>query len=95
MSWEDRAELDLCRSIVSTTNTVVCRITASLETMQQRVEMRESSVLQAEYVARVAGLHAILDRARLEDFTIANKNRSLTDVANEMLRARWISDRSI
>jgi hypothetical protein len=30
---EDRAELDLCREAVSATHTVVCRLTASLETM--------------------------------------------------------------
>jgi hypothetical protein len=39
-----RAELELCRSIISATNTVVCRLTASIEVMQQRVKMRESGV---------------------------------------------------
>ena len=54
--------------------------------------MRESGVSQREYVARVAKLNVILDRARLEDFTITNENRSLTEVAHEMLfKARWIS----
>ena len=92
-AMEDRAELDLCRGFVSAANTVVCRLTASIEAMEQRVKMRESGVSQREYVARVAKLNAILDRARLEDFTVVSENRSLTEVAHEMLvRAGWISN---
>jgi hypothetical protein len=38
-------------------------------------------------------LNAILDRARLEDFAVANENRSLTEVAIEMLgKAGWIAE---
>jgi hypothetical protein len=45
------------------------------------------------YVARVAKLNAVLDRGRLEDFTIANQNRPLTKVAHELLvKAAWISN---
>ena len=90
---EDRTELELCRGVVSATNTVVCRLTANIETMQQRVKMRELGALQGEFVARVAKLNPILDRARLEDFTIGNENRSPADVAREMLvKAGWISN---
>jgi hypothetical protein len=46
---ENRTELDLCRSIVSAANTVVCRLTASIETMEQRVRMRESGVSQRAF----------------------------------------------
>lgn len=91
-AMEDRAEVELCRGIVSATNTVVCRLTASCETMELRVKKRESGVLQQEYVARVAKLSAILDRAGLEDFTITTENRSVSEVAHEMLvKAAWIS----
>jgi hypothetical protein len=90
---EGRAELELCRGVVSATNTVACRLTANIETMEQRVRTRESGVSQREYVARVAKLNVILDRARLEDFTISSENRSLTEVAEELLvRAGWISN---
>ena len=90
---EDRAELELCRGIVSATNTVVCRLTASIETMRQRVRAREAGVSQRKYIARVAELNVILERARLEDFTVTNENRSLTEVAQEMLvKAGWISN---
>jgi hypothetical protein len=91
-AMEDR-ELELCRGVVPATSTVVCRLIASIEAMQQRVKMRELGVSQRQYVARVAKLNVILDRARLEDFTVASESRSLTDVAHEMLvKAGWISD---
>lgn len=90
-AMEDRAELELCRGIVSAANTLICRLTASMETMQKRVKMRESGVSQREYVDRVPKLDAILDCARLEDFTVTNENRPLTEVAQEMLvKAGWI-----
>lgn len=90
---ETRTELDRCRRIVSAANTVVCRITASIEKMESRLKLRELGVSQREYVARVAALNAILDRVHLEDFTIANENRPLTEVAQEMLaKAGWISN---
>jgi len=38
-------------------------------------------------------LNAILDSAHLEDFTVSNEDRSLTEVALEMLvKARWITN---
>ena len=90
---ENRAELELCRRVVSATNTVICRLTASIETMQQRVQMRELGVSHREYVARVAELNAILDRARLEDFIITTENRSPNDTARETLvKAGWIAN---
>lgn len=89
---EDRAELELCRSAVSAQNTAVCRLTASLGEMQQRVKKRESGVLQHEFVDRVAILNAILDRACLEDFVVTSENRSVSEAAKEMLiKAGWIS----
>ena len=90
---EDRATLELCCSAVSAQNTAICRLTASIAEMQQRVKMRETGMLQQQFVDRVAILDAILDRARLEDFTVVNQERSVNDVAQEMLvKAGWISD---
>ncbi len=61
--------------------------------MQQRVQTRELGISQREYVSRVAELNAILERAQLEDFSVTNEDRSLTEVALEILvRAGWISN---
>jgi hypothetical protein len=90
---EDSAQLKLFRDIIPAANSVVCRLTASVEAMERRVQLRESGVSQQEYVVRVAKLNGILDRARLEDFAVTNENRSLADVALEMLvKAGWISN---
>jgi hypothetical protein len=57
------------------------------------LSLRESGVSRRDYVARVAELNTILDRAQLENFTITNENRPLTDVAHELLvKAGWISN---
>jgi hypothetical protein len=91
-AMQDRDQLELCRDIVPATNTMVCRLTASIAAMKQRVKMRETGLSQREYVARVAKLNVILDRVQLEDFAVTNENRSLTDVALEVLiKAGWIS----
>jgi len=90
---EDCAELERCRGIVAASSTAVCRLTANIETMEQRIKQRESGVSRGNYVARVAKLNTILERARLENFTITNENRQLNDVAHELLlKAGWISN---
>jgi len=59
--------------------------------MQERVGARDSGQLQRRYVARVAELNALLDRAQLEDFSVVNEGRSITEVAQEMLtRSGWL-----
>jgi hypothetical protein len=90
---EDRAELEFCRTAVAAANTVVCRLAASVKTMQERVTMRESGLLQRKYLARVPKLDTILDHAKLEDFIVVNENRAVSEVANEVLvKAGWISN---
>jgi hypothetical protein len=89
---EGRTALECCRKAVSAKSTVVCRLTASIETMRQRVKMRELGVLQEKFLARVVKLNSILDRARLEDFMVAGDHRSVTQIAHEMLlKAGWLS----
>jgi hypothetical protein len=90
---EGRSELQRCLRCVSSASAIVCRLTASIETMQQRVRIREAGVFQREFVVRVEKLNDILDRAQLEDFSISSENRSPTDVADEMLvKAGWIAN---
>jgi hypothetical protein len=89
---EHATELARCREIIPATTVMVCRLTASVEAMNGRVEMREPGLLLPQRVARVAALNIVLDRAHLEDFCVANESRSLTQVALEVLvKAGWIS----
>jgi hypothetical protein len=90
---QDRTELERCRKIVAAGSTVVCRLAASMETMQERVKIRERGIWQAKYVHRVADANAMVERANLEDFTVSSENRTPTEVAQEALRkAGWIAD---
>lgn len=90
---EDGQQLETCRQAVSATDIIVCRLISSIETTKQRIQVRENGILQQEYFVRATSLDAILDRARLENFAVMNENRSLTDVAVEMLtKAGWISN---
>lgn len=92
---ENPAALESCRRAVSAKRTVVCRLTAKIGIMRQRVKIRESGLLQKQFVARVAKLNSILDHAQLEDFAVATDVRSVTEIAKEMLhKAGWISDLS-
>jgi hypothetical protein len=88
---ETREELDAARSAVSAKHVTVCRLTAEIATMEQRVRQRESGILQQQFVDRVSILNALLDRAKLEDFCIVNQDRAIHEVAMEMLqRAGWL-----
>src|SRR5882762_11123859 len=62
---EDRAELEQCRKAVPGAEIVICRLTASLKTMQHRFQTRETGTLQNTYIARVEELNSILDSAHL------------------------------
>ena len=59
--------------------------------MQERIRAREPGFWQQKYVDRVAVLEDALDKAALEDFSLANDGtRRVTDVAGEILqRAGW------
>ena len=89
---EDQAQLELCRGAIFAEHTIVCRLTAGLDAMQERIKKREQGPSQREFVARVAELNGILDSAQLEDITVINEHRSANDAALEMLvKAGWIS----
>jgi hypothetical protein len=88
---EDREDLARCNKLVSAGQVVVCRLTADISVMEERVSQRESGILQQKFVERVSILDALLDRAALEDFCVLNQSRPINEVATEMLtRAGWL-----
>lgn len=88
---EDATQMKLCRDLFPLAKTVVCRLSGNVKVMKRRVEMRESGIKKKDYVARVEKLKAILDQARLENFTVTNEGRRVTEVAVEVLvKAGWI-----
>ena len=89
---EDRSALLQYREAVPGAEPIVCRLTASIETMLKRVRMREPGMFQSEAIIRSRELADILERISAEDFTVDNgEGRSVTEVAREVLsRAGWL-----
>jgi predicted kinase len=86
----DARRKEICGAIPGA-RLVVCRLRAPLEVMQARVRLREPGMLQEQFVARVQTLDAALDAAALDDFSVDNDERSITDVARDVLRlAQWM-----
>jgi hypothetical protein len=89
---ESQVQLERGRRACNAESVSVCRLTASSHTLRERVRSRETGVLQEKFMARVDELDAILNRSRLEGFTVINEGRSVTAVAHEVLvRAGWIA----
>ncbi len=86
------AKREQLRQTIPGAEIVVCRLRATLDTMQQRIRLREPGMLQEQFVARIAELEASLDAGRVEDFSVQNDGQSITMVAREVLvRAGWFS----
>ena len=89
---ESRDHLQALRGAMSEPELVVCRLTAAAETMERRLRVREPGMHQDQFVIRSRELDARLDVAHVEDFSVLNDGRRVTDVANEILRrAGWMA----
>jgi hypothetical protein len=88
---ETQAALRDLRQAIGAAEVTICRLTAGTATMAARVRQREPGMRQEEFVARSGVLDETLSQAALEDFTVVNDGRQVTDVARELLvRARWL-----
>ncbi len=88
---ENRAELAHYRDAIPGAEIVVCRLTAPIKTMHDRLRLREPGIFQRQFLARSTELERIQSDARLEDFAVANgPDSNITVVAREVLqRAGW------
>ena len=89
---ENEDEFDLYRTAVPGASPVVCRLTAPIALMHQRLRVREPGMFQGQALVRSTELDGILESAAIEDFTVDNgPGCHVTDVAREMLtRAGWL-----
>ena len=88
---ESAADLTELRQAMRADAVTVARLVAPLEIMAARLRVREPGIRRDEFVDRAGSLNAVLSAAALEDFTLINDRRSVTDVATELLtRAGWI-----
>ena len=89
---EDRAELQHYRKAVPGAEIVVCRLTAPVIVMRDRLRVREPGLFQPKALARSTELDSILRKASAEDFVIDNDaGRPVTEVARDVLTgAGWL-----
>lgn len=87
---ENAQSLDGLTRAFSGASVIVCRLTASHETMAARLRVREPGMRQAEFIERSRTLEQRLTDAALEHFRVSNDGRDITAVAREVLeRAGW------
>lgn len=88
---EKREELASYRDAIPGADIVLCRLTAPIKTMHDRLRLREPGIYLPKFLARSTELERILSDARVEDFAVSNgPDRNITDVAREVLqRAGW------
>lgn len=89
---EERADLDHYRAAMPGAQPIVCRLTAPLSLMHERLRIRETGMFLEQSLARAAELDEILARAGVEDFAVDNgPGRSVGAVAREVLiLAGWL-----
>jgi adenylylsulfate kinase len=89
---EDRAELVHCRAAVPGAEIVVCRLVAAESVRVDRLRERMPPGPSREWhESRTIELEGILERAKIEDFVVANDDRPPRDVAREVLTlAAWL-----
>ena len=93
---EKRSELQGYRDAIPGAEPIVCLLTASIDTMQQRLRPRESGMFRWKALARSEVLAAILETSNAEYFRVDNnEGRDITEVAREVLsRAGWLNPSS-
>ena len=88
---ETRAELACYRDAIPGAEIVLCRLTAPVRTMHERLALREPGIYLPRFRERSTELDGILRTAAVEDFAVDNgPGRNITDVARAVLeRAGW------
>ena len=89
---EQRTELADYRGAVPGAEPIVCRLTAPIDVMRERLSARELGRFRDQALVRSVELDRILERSAAEDFTVDNgRDQSPVEVAHEVLsRAGWL-----
>ena len=87
---EGAADLAVYSRCIPNAEIQVCRLTADLNLRRQRLRVRERGAGLDWHLDRTMELDTILDRVKIEDFSVDNGDRPLREVALEVLtRAGW------
>ena len=88
---ESQADLAPYKTAIPGADIQVCRLTATINTLRERVTRRESGSSQDELIRRSAQLAETLEQSAPTNFTVRTDNRPLPAIAHEALaKAGWI-----
>lgn len=73
------------RQALSDVDLVVVRVTASAETIQNRLSRRDTGSILEEHLSEAEKMSSLLDASKVGDFSIANADRPIRDVTTELL----------
>jgi adenylylsulfate kinase-like enzyme len=86
-----RDVLNALRAAVPDADLTVVRLTASPQTIERRLRRRDSGQELEEHIREALTMGRTMDRQGLEDFAVANDDRSPSQVVREVLqRVGWI-----
>jgi adenylylsulfate kinase len=80
-----KPELDGLRRALGEIPITVCRVQASPETIAERIRQRELGYLLDDFLNRTDALAQEIEEAGIDDFVVTNDNRSIAEVAAELL----------
>lgn len=87
---ESRDYVEEIAQAIGIADPVVCRLTASDQTLLDRVRTREIGTNLAWHEARSLQLSGLLDEAKVEDFCVSTNDRKVTEIASEIMqRVTW------
>ncbi|HVB61736.1 MAG TPA: AAA family ATPase [Ktedonobacteraceae bacterium] len=88
---ESRSELDHYRAAIPGADIFVVRLSASLNTLADRLKQRELGAGLAWHLQRAPELTAIMERNKVEDLLVTTDGKTVAQIAREILQhTRWM-----
>lgn len=81
-----RADLESLKLAIPDADITVVRLTASTETLDARLRLRDTGAELDEHLREAAGMAEVMERLRLEDFVVSTEGATVEAVAAEVIR---------
>ncbi|MCI0449433.1 MAG: hypothetical protein L0Y79_06565 [Chlorobi bacterium] len=85
---ENREEIEKFKSVIPNSHITVVRLTAEDSTLHKRLEHREVDEALMWHKNRASELREQFEQRKLENFVIDTENKSITEVAEEVI-SKW------
>lgn len=89
---ERREQVDAIRNALPDVRLTTIRLTASAATIQERLSHRDTGVILAGHLSQSTAMAVAQDEADLEDLSVENEDRPISEVARDLLaEVGWIN----